>query len=228
MDDIALLIPAYNEAKTIQQLVNRCSQYSQQIIIVDDGSTDHTSTILKNSSAMIISHEHNQGKGAALLTGFQKAIEKNYRGVIVLDADGQHDPDDLPRFFDIIHHCADTFIIGARWIAKKRAPKIRLLANKLSDFFISCAARKRLHDTQSGYRYYPASFLKKYIQTSAGLNRFAFEADILVAAVRERLPVCYVPIVSCYPDDARASHYHPSKDTWAIAKAITKRMVKTR
>lgn len=227
MDGIAILIPAYNEAKTICSVVDRCSLYSKNIIVIDDGSTDNTVAQIKNTAASIFSNLKNIGKGATLLKGFQIAIEKNYCGVISLDADGQHDPDDLPRFFDIIQKNPDAFIIGARKIAANCAPKLRLWANKMADFFISCAARKPLCDTQSGYRYYPISFLKKVVTATHLANHFAFETEILVAAVRSGLPVDYVAIRSCYPAGARMSHYHPRKDTWAITKTVTRLLFKS-
>ena len=225
-DTTAILIPAYNEATTIHDIVDRCLHYASNVMVIDDGSIDGTAEKLKQLSALVFSNTINLGKGATLLKGFQTAIEKNYRGVIALDADGQHNPDDLPHFLNIIEKFPDGLIIGARRTATHRAPKVRLWANKAADFFISCAARKRLYDTQSGYRYYPVSFLKHYVTGTQAPNRFAFEADILVAAVRAGLSVRYVDIASCYPEGARASHYHPSKDTWEITKAVSKLILK--
>jgi len=222
MDEIAILIPAYNEEQTIESIVDRCSRYTSHVIVVDDGSTDNTLLQLKNSRANVLLSPENSGKGAALFKGFQLAIDKNYRGVITIDADGQHNPDDLPQFFAIIEKNPEKFIIGARRAQTQCAPKLRLFANKVADFFISCAARKRLCDTQSGYRYYPISFLKYVMNNSLVPNRFAFEAEILVTAIRLGLSVDYVNIHSCYPLDARASHYHPSKDTWRITKVVVK------
>lgn len=223
----AILIPAYNEVTTIHAIVDRCLYYSPDIMVIDDGSTDNTVEKLKNvSSTAVFSNPVNLGKGATLLKGFQTMIEKNYRGVITLDADGQHNPDDLPQFLNLSKNFPDGFIIGARRNATDRAPKARLLANKAADFFVSCAARKRLYDTQSGYRYYPVSFLKRYLSYAKHPNRFAFETEILVAAVRTGLSVRYVDIESCYPKDARASHYRPGKDTWEITKAVVKMICK--
>lgn len=225
-DNITLLIPAFNEQKTIKKIIDHCYCYSQNVIIIDDGSTDNTLVILKNTSAVIFSNPKNYGKGTALFKGFQIAIEKNYHGVITLDADGQHNPDDLPKFFEHIKKFPEAFIIGARKIATHQTPKIRLLANKMADFFMSIAARKRLCDTQSGFRYYPASFLKQVISNSCRPHRFAFEAEILIAAVKNGLPVHYVDIQSCYPAGARASHYQLGKDTWEITKTITRLIFK--
>ncbi|MCX7120196.1 MAG: glycosyltransferase family 2 protein [Gammaproteobacteria bacterium] len=228
MDDkILVLIPAFNEEKTIAFIVDRCLQYSSQVMVVDDGSTDKTVAALKNSAATVLLNSKNGGKGLALLKGFRSALDKNYQGVITLDADGQHDPDDLPKFLEKITQAPEKLIIGARRIHTERAPTMRLIANKIADFFISCAARKRLIDTQSGYRYYPMPFLKQYVAQMNVANRFAFEAEILVAAARSGFAIQYVDIQSCYPINARTSHYHPRKDTWEIIKTVSKLIFKT-
>ena len=220
MDDVAVLIPAYNEQTTIAAIVDRCLHRTPHVFVVNDGSIDDTLSIVKKSSAFVLSNEFNQGKGAALLKGFQAAIEKNYLGVITLDADGQHNPDDLTRFFELTQKNPDAFIIGARRKKTNNAPRVRLFANKIADFFISCVAKKRLCDTQSGYRYYPISFLKKYFLQSYQSTRFAFETEILIAAAKMGLSIAYVDIESCYPDHARMSHYRAGKDSWEIAKSL--------
>lgn len=221
-EQIAVLIPAFNEETTIATLVDRCFQYSSAVIVIDDASTDNTLLQLKNTNATVLINTENAGKGAALLKGFQQAADKNYVGVITIDADGQHNPDDLVQFFSIIQKTPDALIIGARRKQTSAAPKLRFFANKVADFFISCAARKLLYDTQSGYRYYPMQFIKQFLKRSALPNRFAFEAEMLVSAIRSGLSVDYVSIHSCYPENARASHYHPSKDSWQIAKVVAK------
>ncbi|PIZ04684.1 MAG: glycosyltransferase family 2 protein [Gammaproteobacteria bacterium CG_4_10_14_0_8_um_filter_38_16] len=229
MDDdnaIAVLIPAYNEVQTIEQIVNACSCYTQRLIVVDDGSTDGTASLLQHTAATVVSHKKNLGKGAALLAGFRIAVAQCAGGVITIDADGQHNPADLPHFLSLISSSPDTLIIGARRLAAQAAPKKRLYANKIADFFISLAAQKRLYDTQSGYRYYPISFLKKYLTNTEKEKHFAFESDILISAVKAGVPIAYVNIESCYPVGARASHYRVRKDTWEIAKTIFRMIVK--
>ncbi len=224
---VAVLIPAYNEQTTIAAIIDRCLHHTPHVFVVNDGSTDDTLACVKKSSAFVLSSEINQGKGAALLKGFQAVISEplalaagNYVGIITLDADGQHNPDDLIRFFELTQKNPDVFIIGARRKQTNNAPKIRLFANKIADFFISCVAKKRLCDTQSGYRYYPISFLKKYFLQPHQSTRFAFEAEILIAAAKMGLSVRYVDIESCYPDQARMSHYRAGRDSWEIAKSL--------
>lgn len=221
-DHIAVLIPAYNEEATILKVVDHCLRYTPHVFVVNDGSTDNTLSLLKNSAISLYSNATNQGKGAALLQGFTAIIEKNFQGVITLDADGQHNPDDLVRFIEMVEKNSQAFVIGARRFNTQHAPRIRLLANKIADFFISCAAKKRVCDTQSGFRYYPVSFLKQYFLQLPHATRFAFEAEILIAAAKMGLSFGYVDIESVYPDQARTSYYRPGKDSWEIAKSILK------
>lgn len=221
---IAILLPAYNEQSTITKIIENCLQYTPHVYVIDDGSTDETLSRIKQTSALIYSNVVNQGKGAILLQGFHLIIEKNYSGVITLDADGQHNPDDLTLFFERIQKNPEALIIGARRLNTKNAPLMRLFANKIADFFISCAAKKWLADTQSGYRYYPAAFLKKYFLQSPAFSHFAFETEILISAVKIGVAVDYVDIESCYPVCARKSYYRTGKDSWEIAKSVMKGM----
>lgn len=223
-DSVIILIPAYNEQNTITHIVNHCLQYTQRVLVVDDGSTDNTSAFVKNTRALLQTNTINQGKGAALFSGFQMAIKNHCCGVITLDADGQHDPNDLPQFLTLIEKNPDAVIIGARQLSTESAPRMRFYANKIADFFISYVARIKLYDTQSGFRYYPKPFLTRYMTRSNNVLRFAFEAEILMAAVRSGLSVHYVQIESRYPSDARASHYRAGKDTWQIAKTVVRLM----
>src|SRR3989338_3859713 len=133
---IAVLIPTYNEARTVVSIVEHCLYYSPNVIVVDDGSTDDTALLLKTTDAVALENEKNSGKGASLLKGFRVAVDKNFLGVVTLDADGQHDPNDLARFFTRIAKNPHAFIIGAREIHREQAPRGRRIANRLADFFI--------------------------------------------------------------------------------------------
>ena len=219
---IAVLIPTYNEANTVISIVEHCLYYSPNVIAVDDGSTDVTALLLKATDALVLENEKNSGKGASLLKGFKTVVDKNFLGVVTLDADGQHDQNDLARFFTRIVKNPHALIIGARKQGKQKAPKNRWMANKIADFFISIAAKQWLPDTQSGFRYYPTSFLKTELAHFPVFNRFAFESQILIQAARAGFMIDSITIPVCYPKNARASYYRPGRDTWEITKAVTK------
>lgn len=225
-DSIAILIPAFNEERAIRGVVMHCLQFTKNVLVVDDGSSDKTVEVIADLPIEIIKQPANAGKGQALLTGFAYWAGQPVSGVITLDADGQHNPDDLPRFFEKIEKHSTTFIIGSRTVGVEAAPKVRLFANRVADFFVSWAAHKWLKDTQSGFRYYPLHFISTFLQQKNSPDRFAFEVAVLVAAVRAGYDVDYIDIKSCYPEDARASHYQPCKDTWLIIKTVAKLIFK--
>ena len=221
VNSIAILIPAYNEENTVRNVVERCLVYSKNVIIVDDGSTDGTIDQIAHLPVILLKNKINRGKGASLQRGFEYIISQKFSGVITLDADCQHNPDDLDQFFKLIAQNSKSIIIGARKLQTDNAPRKRLWANKIADFFISLAARRKLQDTQSGFRYYPTDFLLK-INLNKTASCFAFETEILITAVRHGFWVAYVEIHSCYPKEARESHYRGMRDSLEIIKSVSK------
>lgn len=222
--NIAILIPAYNEEKTIEPIVQQCLHYASHVVVIDDGSKDATIQKIATLPTTLLKNEMNLGKGATLKKGFEYSMARTFFGVITIDADGQHDPNDLPKFFALVNQFPQSIIIGSRKLKAETAPHRRLIANKMADFFISVAAKQKIQDTQSGFRYYPIDFLKTDV-LNIPANRFAFETDILISAVRAGLPVHYVDIASCYPPRARASHYRVLRDSFEISKIVFKRLL---
>jgi len=233
----ALLIPAFNEEQTIRSLVKECFHYCQHIVVVDDGSTDHTVNCLEGLPVKIIRNNKNYGKGTSLTNGLRYLKNKNFEAVITLDADNQHDPKEIPKFLAAYHRYRNHIIIGARQINAEQAPLIRLFANKLADFFISWTAGKKIRDTQSGYRLYPHAFIQKAVflqEQNKPQNRifyrphyhqhFVFESQILIDAVQSGYPPICVPILSCYPEGRRNSYYRPLKDTGQIAFMLIRKL----
>ncbi|EKD91656.1 MAG: cell wall biogenesis glycosyltransferase [uncultured bacterium] len=216
---VAILIPVYNEKKTIKNIIQRCRHYSKNIIVVDDGSTDDTLSEIDSNFVVLMQNKINLGKGASLLKGFKYIVSCSFSGVITLDADGQHDPADLSKFFELITKTPESIIIGARTLNTRSAPWKRWLANKAADAFVSLVVRKKLQDTQSGFRYYPARFLAT-LDSKNITNRFAFETEILIKAVHSGFLINYIEICSCYPKESRHSYYQPIRDSIAILNSI--------
>lgn len=225
MQNIAVLIPIYNESKTIRDIIERTLNYDVDIIVVNDGSTDNSVELIKNLNITLIQNPTNMGKGAALLHGFQKALEKNYDAVITMDADNQHNPADIPRFIELHEKHLDNIIIGARLLNRENAPKERLAANNIADFFISWAASQKIKDTQSGFRLYPKKLLTLYEEKKLEPQRFAFEAELLIDASNKGFKVSTLPIKSTYPENSRPSHLHPVYDVFQIFTAISKKII---
>lgn len=219
-NDIAILIPAYNEEKTIRHIVEGCLTYCPHILVIDDGSNDETIEKIKDLPIVIIHNDFNIGKDQSLIRGFSVIQRMNPKAIITIDADGQHNPDDLPRFIMGIKAKPDHVILGARVIDRKNAPRYRRFGNRMADFFISWAAGQKIVDTQSGFRLLPNSFIQRYIKHAPRDGHFVLESEILITAHRMGFEVVAIPIATTYEEDARASHYKPMKDSLAIASMV--------
>jgi len=158
---IGILICAYNEEKHIRKVVNQCLKQIKDVIVVNDGSKDNTLKELKKTKAKIITYKKNQGKGHALKTGFRYGTKNKYDYLILLDADSQHDPKEIPKFIREIKSSSPDLIIGCRKKRHSKMPKLRRATNLLSSALISAKGGTWVKDTQSGYRAIKLSFLKK-------------------------------------------------------------------
>ncbi|MGH8552208.1 MAG: glycosyltransferase family 2 protein, partial [Methylococcales bacterium] len=148
----AVVIPAYNEARTLGPLLDQVLKKGQTVIVVNDASTDETPAIASSRPVIVLNQPRHSGKGHALATGFRRAIELGFDFVITMDGDLQHDPADLPKFFYAAQRFPRDLIVGARLLNREEAPKSRLFANRFADFWISWASGQPLRDSQCGYR----------------------------------------------------------------------------
>jgi len=217
--DLAVVIPALNEERTIRAVVSGALQHTRTVIVVDDGSTDGTAKALCGMPVMLVRHERTLGKAAALRLGFTLALARHCSGVITLDADGQHKPEDLPVLMRTAMLQPDSIVIAARKGNLQAQPKARRFANRVADFWISWAAGRAIDDTQSGMRYYPAA-VAQLAQSLRG-EGFAFESEVLIAASLDLgSTVLTVPIDARYEPDARRSHFRPVRDVASIVRAV--------
>jgi glycosyltransferase involved in cell wall biosynthesis len=219
------VIPAYNEAATIAGLAARVRTQLDSVIVVDDASTDGTAEQLTDSGVTLLQHAQNQGKAAALWSGMQRAVADGASGVITLDGDGQHAPEDIPRLLDAAAANPDCIIIAARARGGENAPKLRRFANRFADFWIAWASGTPLFDSQSGFRYYPAQLLAQ-LDIDCGTRRdFVFESEALIEASWLGYGIVAVPIDTVYQHGARASHYRAARDTSCIVKMVAGRLL---
>ena len=212
---ICVLVPTYNNSKTLARVLNGVLEYTQNIIVVNDGSTDSTSEILKNyPQIQVISLEKNQGKGNALKMGFRKAIDLGYHFAITIDSDGQHYPNDITVFVEaLIEENQDVLLIGNRNMSQDGIPKKSSFGNKFSNFWFWFETGIKLEDTQSGYRLYPLLKIPKKYFTP----KFEFEIEIIVRTAWRHIPVKNVPVKVLYDPDERVSHFRPFKDFTRIS-----------
>lgn len=221
----AILIPAYNEAVTISGVIEASLQFTPHVIVVNDASQDDTSKVVKQTPALLLEHSVNKGKASALLTGFQKAIELDVDYVITLDGDGQHDPKNIPLLVNAFKAYPDHLIIAARLENRENAPKARLIANKIADFWVGWAASCPIADSQSGFRLYPTALLTQLKTHSPHLSGFVFESEVLIDAAAKGFRCIFVPIASCYPELRRASHFRPGFDITQITLMVAKKLL---
>lgn len=217
---VCIVIPAYNEARTVREVASRALAQLPDVIVVDDGSADGTAAALAGLPVTLISNPVNMGKGASLWRGFSAALAAGADAVVTLDADGQHRPEDIPRILAAAAEHHGRIVIGARVQDKDRVPPLRRFANRFANFWVAWASGFPVSDSQSGFRLYP-SFLLRSVRVAHGPGaRFAFESEILIEAGRAGVRSVAVPIAALYPPDRRHSHYRSVVDTARIVRMI--------
>lgn len=223
LPNYAVVIPAYNEAATIHDIVGRALKICNIVIVVDDGSTDNTSAALADLNATLIKHTQNRGKAASLLDGIHAAISMGVDYIVTLDGDGQHHPEDINRLLHGLNDHPNSIIIGSRLANKAAIPAKRYYANKTANFWLSWATGYLIEDSQSGFRVYPSDLFNGLsISTKHG---FVFESEILIKAAKRNVYSYPVPIEAIYSVNARPSHFHGIKDITLITLMVTKELV---
>jgi glycosyltransferase involved in cell wall biosynthesis len=212
----AAVIPARNESRTIREVAATSLEQVDQVIVVDDGSTDGTTDCLAGLDVTVIRRPQSGGKAAALAAGFRQALADQCDLVVTLDGDGQHDPADIGRLLGAARAWPDHLVIGARIRQRHRQPGIRKFANRFADFWISWASGQRVPDSQTGFRAYPRALLDTVQPSTLRRHGFVFETAMLIDGARAGHPCVAVAIDSVYHDDARPSYFKPGKDVWEI------------
>ena len=195
------IIPAYNEEKNIKDVVKRTIEYVDLVVVVDDGSLDGTSREAESAGAFVIKNKKNKGKAEAMRIGFSYVLQKGADFVIVLDADGQHNPDEIPLFMDEAKKGFDI-VVGARKFNRRLMPFRRIFANSFSSSLTSLVTHRRILDSQSGYRLIKRNVLEKIRFTS---NRYEIETEMLIKAARCGFKIGFIPIKTIYTEHAKST-----------------------
>lgn len=213
-EKVCVIIPTFNNQNTIVKVIEDVLEYSHEIIVVNDGSTDNSEDLLSGIQKIdVVSYPKNKGKGYAIRLGIKRALEKGFDYAVTIDADGQHFADDLVVFAEKLKVCPDSIIIGSRNIEIDGMPAKNTFANKFSNFWFWAETGQKLPDTQSGFRLYP---IKLYQNTRWFTNKYEFEIEILVRSAWSGINIIPVPIKVDYPED-RVSHFRPLPDFGRIS-----------
>jgi glycosyltransferase involved in cell wall biosynthesis len=206
-----VLIPTYNNSATLKNVIENVSLYTDNIIVVNDGSTDSTEEILRSFPGLdVLSYSPNKGKGIALRKGLKYAYNKGFQYAISIDSDGQHFAEDLFKFIEKLKEEKNSIIIGARNMDQASVPGKSSFGNKFSNFWFKLETGVTAPDTQSGYRLYP---LKPLSAINFITRKFEFEIEVLVRASWKGVKISHVPVRVYYaPPAERVSHFRPFKD----------------
>jgi glycosyltransferase involved in cell wall biosynthesis len=202
MARLLTLVPAYNEGVRVAGVVTAALAHSP-VLVVDDGSTDDTALRAKEAGATVLRQSPNRGKGAALRAGFRRALDDGFEVVLTLDADGQHDPAEIPKFLESYADGLADLIIGARDF--QHIPLVRRVANTLGRWSFSWALGQPVRDNQSGYRLLSRRLLEATLDSRE--SGFEFEVEMIVTCVQRGYVLAWVPIRTIYAGEQ--SHINP-------------------
>ena len=205
---VCVLMPAYREAGRIGPVVARVRGHVPDVVVVDDGSPDATAAEAGQAGAVVVRHEVNRGKGAALASGFEHVRQAGFDVVITMDGDGQHDPADLPRFVEAYVRTGIPVILGNRMGDTAHMPVVRRWTNRFMSWLLSREMKQYVPDTQCGYRLYRNDVIPFVAARSAG---FAAESETLLYVADRGIRIDSVPIATVYRDER--SKIRPLRDT---------------
>jgi glycosyltransferase involved in cell wall biosynthesis len=213
---ILIVIPCFDGATTVGGVVAAARASGHPVVVVDDGSRDDSAAVAERAGATVLRHAANHGKGAALATGFTYAVREGAAAVLTLDADGQHDPAEIPSLIAAHRHTPRAVVVGVRSFAPTDMPLRSRIGNRISTWWISKFAGRPHADTQSGFRVYPRALFERVELVS---RRFETETELLLRAARLGLPLVEVPIRTIYGPD-RVTHFHGLRDTLRVIKLV--------
>lgn len=210
-------IPAYNEEISLGSVILRSSKYSDKIIVIDDGSTDNTAEVAELAGAKVISHKTNQGKGAAVKDIFNYAKKAEAAILILIDGDGQHNPDEIPLLIEPILKDDVDIVIGSRFMEKKKhnVPRFRRIGQEMLTFTTNIASRSNVIDTQSGFRAFSRKTFDCFSFREPGMG---IESEMLVDAANANLKINEVQANIRY--DVKGSTYGPIVHGFSVLGSV--------
>jgi len=222
LDKICVLIPAYNAQWTLGAVLLKMEPLEVDTLVVDDGSSDETGRVASERGAQLLKHSQNLGKGAALRTGFESILRKDYRVVITLDADGQHDPAEIPSLLDVFQSVMPDILIASRASKFDQMTFLRRFWNRLGVKAVARLCHSDITDSQSGFRLIRTEVLR---EINLSTSRFETELELLIKACKKGFSVLSVPINTQKVDGTASSHFRPVTDTWRVCKLFLRSLL---
>lgn len=217
MKKICVMIPSFNEERTLGQIIRELKTRGLTVYVVDDGSTDGTAVIAKKEGAILVRHQKNMGKGAAMRTGFGRVLESDFEAVLVMDADGQHTIEDVDRFIAEENYMGADMIIGNRMFDTSRMPAHRAITNRFMSSMISRISGQYVPDTQCGFRLIRREVLRTIRLES---SNYEIESEMILKAARAHFTIESLPIKTVYEDER--SKINPIVDTLRFIALMAK------
>jgi glycosyltransferase involved in cell wall biosynthesis len=193
-----VLIPSYNEARTIGHLVSELRARDLTVYVVDDGSSDDTAKIAESEGAVVVRHKENRGKGASMREGFRHILKRGFDSVVVMDGDGQHVVEDIGNFIEKMKETNADIVVGNRMLDTSLMPGLRIHTNRFMSSLISLIAGQNVPDTQSGFRLIKREVLQKIDLES---SNYEIESEMIIKAARAGFRIESVPIKTVYKDE---------------------------
>ena len=205
---VAALIPAFREERFIRDVVTRTRAALETVLVIDDGSTDATGAEAESAGATVLRHPSNWGKGAAIKTGLRHLLDQGFDYVLLLDGDGQHLPEEIPRFIEETRRSGAQMIIGNRLHDLRTMPLVRKITNLFMSACISSVCKQKIPDSQCGFRMLHRSLIPHVFCET---NNFDYETEMILIAARQNFSIAAVPISTVYGEEK--SKIHPVRDT---------------
>lgn len=217
---LAAVVPCYNAGDRVGPVVRSLLAQLEHVVVVDDGSTDGATAPLQALGASVIQFPENKGKGVAMLAGFRAALAaEDVTGVVIVDADGQHDTGELARLWETFVREDADLAIGTRTFDGKHVPLRSKVGNKFTALTTRILIGAAIPDTQSGFRIHSRRFLEDIVKTIRG-GRYETEMEILVNAARGRYKIAAAPIRTIYETGNASSHFNKYRDSWRVIRKL--------
>lgn len=224
MINIAVVIPTFNNRLTVRAVAEKAAATGLPVLVVNDGCTDGGPALLEGLSVARVDFPVNKGKGAAILAGAEWAAANGFTHIITVDADGQHDPADIPGFVEMIKKDPHAIVVGDRQF-KEAVPFSSRFGRQWSNMWLWITCGRRVRDSQSGFRGYPVAALR---QIACYGRRYDFEVEILVRSAWAGAGITSIPISVHYSEETKkGSHFDPLMDNLRISRAYTRLVIRT-